>query len=156
MHFDFEQAAEYIADVARIIAEDNAQAVPVLISCASGPFAQTINGLFAPSLERSSDGRVVYKKCDFSDMIIEHCRGQWAVKPLHDKGRGAMQCAVVGGCAFELCVRRESEWFVATGDRKWTPKILKITMGADIDRQVIGLMYALQRDYFSHLVRTLF
>jgi hypothetical protein len=113
MCFSFEQAAEHTAAVARAIAEDNARAVPVLISGATGPYGKGINGLFAPTSERSLDGRVVYEKCDNTGIIIEHYSGQWSIKPATDKGLSALQGGVVGGCALESCIGRV--WFVGMG-----------------------------------------
>jgi hypothetical protein len=146
MRFVFHQAAEHTAAVALSIAEDNARAVPVLISGATGFFKKYMNGLFTPSSERSLDGRVVYKKCDNTHMIIEHHQGQWAIKLLEDKGLSAMHGCVVGGCALESCVGRV--WFVACGSDsgKWEeqPEVA-ISFGADVELQVSAMACALQR-----------
>ncbi len=126
----------------------------MLISGALGPYAETINGLFSPSSEKSLDGRVVYKKCDSSHMILEHCGGHWAVKPVWAKGQFSFQCAVVGGCAFELCVGRE--WFVAHGNKVWQSASLTITFGSGVENQVISLTNAMQNDRFAHVLFTPF
>jgi hypothetical protein len=109
--------------------------VPVLISGATGFYAESINGFFTPSSEKSLDGRVVYKKCDCSAMILEHCCGHWALKPVWAKGQSSMQCAVVGGCAFEQCVGRD--WYEANRG-KWQSAILTITVGSGVDKQVLS------------------
>ncbi len=128
-----DQAAEHTAAVARAITEDNARAIPVLISGATGPYEKRMNGFFAPSSERSLDGRVVYKKCDTAHTIIEHYSGQWQIKPPADKGANAMHGGVVGGCALESCVGRV--WFVG-GSGKWIDQLVTISFGADVERQV--------------------
>jgi hypothetical protein len=134
MRFAFHQAAEHTAAVACSIAEDNARAVPVLISGAAGPYEKSMNGLFTPSSERSLDGRVIYKMCHSAHMIIEHHDGQWAIKPLPDKGVGAMQGGVVGGCAFESCNGRV--WFVGNSGKWEEQPEVAISFGVDVEVQV--------------------
>ena len=87
-------------------------------------------------------------------MILEHCGGHWTVKPVWGKGRFTFQCAIVGGCAFELCVGRE--WFVGNGKGEWQSASLAITFGSGVENQVISLTNALQNDRFPHVVLTPF
>jgi hypothetical protein len=124
--------------------------VPVLISGATGRFAEGINGLFAPTLERSLDGRVVYKKCDNSPLIIEHFCGEWAIKTEMSKGLYRIQGCVVGGCALEFCIGRV--WRVFTGYHGWQSEEthLTIAIGADVERQVNANACALQHSRSPH------
>ena len=134
------QAAEHTAAAARAVAEDNARAAPVLISGATGCYANTMNGLFAPSKERNSSGRVVYRKCCDACICIEHIDGQWQIKPDRDLGRSALQGCVVGGCALESCLNRV--WCVGVGGNvRWQDQpTVKIAIGADVERQVNGAL----------------
>jgi hypothetical protein len=133
------KAAEQTAAAARAVAEDNNRAAPVLISGATGCYANSMNGLFAPTKERSSSGRVVYRKCCDAHMCIEHINGQWQIKPDQDLGRSALQGSVVGGCALEACIDRV--WRVGDGNLKWQDQpTLKIAIGANVERQVIDAL----------------
>ena len=91
----------------------NARAGPVFISGATGPAAERINGFFLPTQEKSQNGRVIYgKHCDAS-VCIEHCIGQWQVKPESKKGSNTSYARVQGDCAFEVCISRG--WMVSGG-----------------------------------------
>jgi hypothetical protein len=97
------------------------------------------------------DGRVVYRKCDNADIIIEHYSGQWSIKPATDKGLSAFQGGVVGGCALESCIGRV--WFVGmgSGTAKWEDQArVIIATGSDVARQVNAMACALQHSRSPH------
>ena len=123
------------AAVARAVADDNAKASAVFFSGTTCSFASYINGLFEPTEEKSSDGRVVYKKRENDNVIIEHYQGGqwgeggiWQIKHISNKGKNIVFAEVRGGCALEACV-----------DRVWGEKDLKMSTGAEAEAQASSL-----------------
>ena len=134
--FAFAQGAEHAAAVARAVADDNARAAGLVISGATGIWAERINGFFAATQEKGSDGRVVYGKCGDASMCIEHRAGQWEVKPVSDKGSGKCSAFVAGGCALEACASRV--WRVWNRGTREDQASVKIATGPDVEREVSG------------------
>ena len=134
--FAFAQGAEHAAAVARAVADDNARAATVLVSGATGGWAGAINGWFAPTQEKGLDGRVVYGKCGDGSMCIEHCTGDWQVKPVSNKGKDACYAYVTGGCSLEACTSRV--WRVGNGKTFEDQASVKAVTGADAEREVSG------------------
>ena len=134
--FAFAQGAEHAAAVARAVADDNARAAGLVISGATGRWAEGINGYFAATQEKGLDGRVVYGKCGDASMCIEHYGGRWQVKPVPDKGSNGCFAHVTGGCALEACTSRV--WKVHDGYQYVNQASVKIATGADAEREVSG------------------
>ena len=134
--FAFAQGAEYAAAVARAVADDNARAATVLVSGATGDWAWTINGVFAPTQEKGLDGRVVYGKCGDGSTCIEHYAGYWQVKPVSSKGKDGSFAYVTGGCALEACTSRV--WGVFNGITWHDQPSVKAVKGANAEREVRG------------------
>jgi hypothetical protein len=88
------------------IADDNKRAKGVMVSGATGPNADLINGVYEPTQEKGLDGRVLYRKRGDPSMIMEHRDGNWEVKPVSHKGADACTAYVAGGCAAEACTSR--------------------------------------------------
>ena len=130
------QGAEYAAAVARAIADDNARATGVVISGATGRWAESINGYFAASEEKSLDGRVVYGKCGDASMCIEHYGGKWQITTVSNKGTDGAFANVTGGCALEACT--SLVWRVHDGNSKIDQPSVKILTGPDAEREVSG------------------
>ena len=70
------QGAEYAAAEATAVAHDNARAVPVFISGATGVHAAAINGFFEPTQEKGLDGRLILTKRGDAGMLMEHFNRQ--------------------------------------------------------------------------------
>ncbi len=120
------QAAEHYAAIARAVADDNGRASAVFFS---GTNSSVINGLYEPTEEKGSDGRVVYKKRGNDNVIIEHYQGRiWQIKRASNKGKGGYYAQVAGGCALEACV-----------DRVWDEKDMKMSTGAEAEAQASSL-----------------
>ena len=134
--FAFAQGAEHAAAVARAVADDNARAAGLVISGATGPWAEGINGFFAATQEKGSDGRVVYGKCGDASMCIEHYGGKWQVTTVSYKGTDGAFANVTGGCALEACTSRV--WRVDDGEALVNQASVKIATGADAEREVSG------------------
>ena len=130
------QGAEYAAAVARAIADDNARATGLVISGATGRWAERINGYFAATQEKSLDGRVVYGKCGDASMCIKHYGGKWQVTTVSNKGTHGAFANVTGGCALEACTSRV--WKVSDGKAWGDQASVKIATGADAEREVSG------------------
>ena len=130
------QGAEYAAAVARAIADDNARATGLVISGATGLYAERINGYFAASQEKSLDGRVVYGKCGDANMCIEHFGGKWQVTTVSNKCTDGAFAYVTGGCALEACT--SLVWRVHDGNSKIDQPSVKIFTGPDAEREVSG------------------
>ncbi len=81
--------------------EDFALAPIVHISGAIGYFADRINGSFAPTQEKSLDGRIVYCKQGDTSICIEHFHGEWQLKRLLHKQLDVCYAFAPGGCALE-------------------------------------------------------
>ena len=107
--------------------------VAVFISGATGGNAAKVNGLFEPSEEKSSDGRVVYKKRDDASIVVEHFTGDWEVKPASNKGKAGCFALVKGGCALEACVGRV--WRVVESGAFHDQKDVKMSTGAEAEAQ---------------------
>ena len=134
--FAFAQGAEHAAVVARAVADDNARAAGLVISGATGLWAERINGFFAATQEKGSDGRVVYGKCGDASMCIEHREGRWQVKDVSNKGRAVCDAYVAGYCALEACASRV--WSVYNGRTLEVQASVKIATGPDVEREVSG------------------
>ena len=106
------------------------------ISGATGIWAEIINGFFAATQEKGSDGRVVYGKCGDASVCIEHRAGRWEVKPVSDKGSTRLNASVAGGCALEACASRV--WRVGNGSTFEDQASVKIATGPDVEREVSG------------------
>jgi hypothetical protein len=131
------QAAAYAAITSRAVAEDNARAVPVFISGATGWSSECINGFFAPSRENGPDGRVIYMKCGDNSMCIEHRGGSWQIKGVSYRIRDSFSAKVPCGCSLQACGSRK--WSVL--DHKLTKLVfveqtLTIETGPDVARKV--------------------
>jgi hypothetical protein len=127
------QAAETAAAVARAVAEDNAKACAVFFSGATGSSAADINGLFDPTEEKSSDGRVLYKKRGNGSRIIEHFEGKWQMKSATSKGKNSCCASVGGGCALEACVA--AVWNVLDSGKWGNQTNVKMWTGAEAEAQ---------------------
>ena len=134
--FAFAQGAEHAAAVARAVADDNARAAGLVISGATGICAEGINGFFAATQEKGSDGRVVYGKCGDASVCIVHRAGRWEVKDVSKKGRDACNASVAGYCALEACASRV--WRVSNGRTFEDQASVKIATGPDVEREVSG------------------
>jgi hypothetical protein len=136
--FILSQVQHLVAASAAAIDTDNARAVPVFISGATGVFASDINGLFNPMKEhvkirRGLDGRLVYlnKAC-----ILEHFEGRWIVRPMDRRGTAAGLACVEGGCALEACTSRP--WKMWDGKEWIDAPDLKMAIGAEAKQKVSG------------------
>ena len=96
------------------MADDNARAVPVFISGATGRNAANINGFFEPTEEKGLDGRVLYRKRGDALMWMEHFQGQWQIKSVSVKGEDWCVASIEGGCAPEACTSRD--WMITFDD----------------------------------------
>ena len=133
--FVFAQAAEHAAAEAIAVAADNARAVPVFISGATGIYAAKINGPFDPTQEKGLDGRVLYAKRGDKSMCMEHFGGKWQVKPVSYKGTANCYAYVLGGCGAEACTSRQ--WMVSFDTKTFAEApLVKIVVGAEAQRQV--------------------
>ena len=74
------QGAEHATTTAEAVAADNARAVPVFISGATGVNAAVINGFFDPTQEKGLDGRALFCKRGDTSVLMEHYAGRWQVK----------------------------------------------------------------------------
>ena len=131
----FAQNDEHTAAEARAVAADNALAVPLFISGATGFNAAGINGLFEPTQEKGADGRVLYVKRGDSSMCMEHIAGMWQIKPVSSKGTDNCFANVEGGCAADACTSRQ--WMVSFDNKTFSdaPHV-KMVAGAEAQRQV--------------------
>jgi len=126
---DIEKGADEFGKALSSIVNSAHSAPIVFISGATGGNAWNINGLFEPTEEKSSDGRVVYKKRGNDNVIIEHYQGRvWHIKHTSKKGEGGYYAKVEGGCALEACV-----------DRVWDENDMKMWTGAEAEAQASSL-----------------
>ena len=118
---------------------NSAHAAPIVfIRGATGSYAWKINGLFEPTEEKSSDGRVVYKKRGDADTIIEHFSGDWQIKRAREKGLSVYCCTFVrGGCALEACADRV--WRVVEANAVHDRENVKMSSGAEAEAQASSL-----------------
>jgi hypothetical protein len=129
-----------ISDQATAVAAENARAVPVFISGATGDKAAFVNGFFEPTQEKGPDGRVMYSKRGDVDVIscIRHHKGAWEVQLVPIEPDNRADYYVEGGCALEDCASRVwkmvDEQGVLFND---TPSV-KLVTGAEAQRQVRG------------------
>jgi hypothetical protein len=128
------QGAEHAAAEAMAVAADNARAVPVFISGATGVHAAAINGFYDPTQEKGLDGRVLLCKRGDASMWMEHYRGLWQVKSASDKGKDNRYASVAGGCAPEACASRQ--WRVHDGKAHVDAPGVKMETGAEAVRKV--------------------
>jgi hypothetical protein len=98
------------ADIAAAIAADNSRAGAIFISGVTGERSSFINGLFRPTKEMGSDGRVVYaKRTDDGSywggetILIIHDNGHWLFQPESVKGSDTSLATFHGWCALEDC-----------------------------------------------------
>jgi hypothetical protein len=95
------------------LAAENARAVSVVISGATGPLSNFVNGLFYPSREVGADGRRIYKKRGDDSVCLEHVEGYWSVKPMSVKGTPNYYASVQGNSALLDCSSRR--WMLGDG-----------------------------------------
>jgi len=111
----------------------------VFISGATGPNAAAINGYFAPTQEKGSDGRFVLSKSGDASMCIEHFGGKWQLKPVSSKGTAACTAYVAGDCALQDCTSRV--WKVDDGIPE-NPLVdqasVKMATGSEAEQKVCG------------------
>ena len=118
---------------------DSVHSAPIVfIRGATGLYSLYINGLFDPTEEKSSDGRVVYKKRGDADTIIEHFSGDWQIKRAREKGLSVYCCTFVrGGCALEACADRV--WRVVEANAVHDRENVKMSSGAEAEAQASSL-----------------
>ena len=131
------QGAEYAAAEATAVAHDNARAVPVFISGATGVHAANINGFFEPTQEKGLDGRLILTKRGDASVLMEHFGGRWQFKPVSTKGTNSCSAWVAGGCALAACTSRR--WKVFDGESGWSDAPgVKMVTGPEAERKVSG------------------
>ena len=130
------QGAEYAAAEATAVAHDNARAVPVFISGATGVHAAAINGFFEPTQDKGPDGRLILTKRGNAGMLMEHTAGRWRVKSVSDKGTTSCNAYFEGGCALAACTSRQ--WRVGNGKTFSDAPGVKMVTGAEAERKVSG------------------
>jgi len=108
----------------------------VFISGATGPHAAAINGYFAPTQEKGSDGRFVLSKSGDASMCIEHFGGKWQLKPVSSKGKDACRAYVAGDCALQDCTSRV--WKVQDGQTLVDQASVKMATGSEAEQKVCG------------------
>jgi hypothetical protein len=130
------QGAEYAAAEATAVAHDNARAVPVFISGATGIDAAYINGFFDLTQEKGLDGRLILTKRGDAGMVMEHFEGEWQVKTVSNKGKDVCIAYVEGGCALAACTSRQ--WKVSDGKGFVDAPGVRMVTGAKAERKVSG------------------
>ncbi len=130
------QGAEYAAAEATAVAHDNARAVPVFISGATGVSAASINGFYEPTQEKGLDGRLILTKRGDASLLMEHFGGDWHVKAVSHKGMASCYAYVAGGCALAACTSRQ--WKVHNGETFSDAPGVKMETGAEAERKVSG------------------
>ncbi len=131
------QGAEYAAAEATAVAHDNARAVPVFISGATGVNAARINGFFDLTQEKGLDGRFILRTRGDASMLMEHFGGQWQVKLASDKGKANCYAYVEGGCLLAACTSRQ--WTVTFDGKTFSDAPgVKMVTGAEAERKVSG------------------
>jgi len=108
----------------------------VFISGATGPHAAAINGYFAPTQEKGSDGRFVLIKRGDASMCIEHFRGQWQLKHVSHKGTAVCTAYVAGDCALQDCASRV--WKVWDDQTHVDQASVKMATGSEAEQKVCG------------------
>lgn len=110
----------------------------MFISGVTGPSASSINGLYSPTQERGTDGRVIYVKSGGSPMYIEHSEGAWQVRCDKKKSFRAEGCCagVPGGCALEACASHV--WKVGDNVEHRDQPGVTMLIGAEAERAVSG------------------
>jgi hypothetical protein len=125
--FVFAQAAA----AAAALADDNARAVPVFISGATGTHAAGMKGFFDPTQEKGLDGRVLYAKRGDESVCMEHFAGKWMVKPVSLKGKVNCHAYVWAGCGAEACSSRQ--WMVSFDSKTFAEApLVKIVAEAEV------------------------
>ena len=131
------QGAEYAAAEATAVAHDNARAVPVFISGATGVHAAAINGFFEPTQEKGLDGRLILTKRGDAGMLMGHFGGKWQVRAVSLKGSDGFYAYVEGGCALAACTSRQ--WKVTFDDKTLSDAHgVNMVTGAEAERKVSG------------------
>ena len=110
----------------------------VFIRGATGLYSLYINGLFDPTEEKSSDGRVVYKKRDHANTIIEHFKCRWQIKDASQKG-SLIRFAEVGGCCELQACKWQLSWQVLEYRDYNDQETVKIFSGAEAEAQASSL-----------------
>ena len=106
----------------------------MFISGATGNNAAAINGYFAPTQEKGSDGRFVLSKRGDESVCIEHSGGKWQLKPVSSKGTDRCTAYVEGDCALQDCASRV--WKVLDGQTHVDQASVKMATGSEAERQV--------------------
>jgi hypothetical protein len=130
------QAAEHAAAEARAVADDNARAILVFISGATGTNAARINGFYEPTQEKGLDGHVLYCKRGDGSMCMEHVEGTWIVKTVSSKGTASGFAWVAGNCAPDACTLRQ--WTLYDGTSWINVPGVKMATGAETELKVNG------------------
>ena len=107
------ELARAVEEQRAALAAENARAVSVVISGATGPLSNFVNGLFYPSREVGADGRRIYKKRGDHSVCLEHVEGYWSVKPMSVKGTPNYYANVQGNSALLDCSSRR--WMLGDG-----------------------------------------
>jgi hypothetical protein len=114
------------------ISAENARAVPMLISGATGKFADRVNGCFDSTQETGADGRVLYRKRGDASVCMEHFEGKWSIKSEAEIDTSNCWAYVKGGCALEDCTSRQWTLSDGTGKGVWTnPPLMKVMTEAE-------------------------
>jgi hypothetical protein len=118
---------------------DSARSAPIVfIRGATGLYSLYINGLFDPTEEKSSDGRVVYKKRDHANTIIEHFKCRWQIKDVSQKD-SLIRFAEVGGCCELQACKWQPSWKVLEYRDSIEQETVKIFSGAEAEAQASSL-----------------
>jgi hypothetical protein len=105
----------------------------IFISGATGTSAGFFNGLYDPTGEKSSDGRVLYKNRFDPTTVIEHFGGKWQVKDISSIGNNRRLAEVPGCCPFEVC--KWNVWLVKNGEAMEEQPNVKMVSGAEAEAQ---------------------
>jgi hypothetical protein len=119
---------------AEAVSDDNSRATFISFLGATGPHADTVNGTFEASQQKSEDGRMVYIKRGDRNCCIEHSNCRWHVKPASHKGKVGCWAYVAGGCALEAC--GSCVWSVHDGSAFAAQPGVKMLMTVDAGREV--------------------
>ena len=112
------------------IAYDNAQAGPVFISGATGPYSTEINGFYTVSGAEGSDGRPVLIKKDSINIEIEHIGKKWLIKNFNESRSDLAFAYIDCEKAIEKCAI--ARWYVRNELGAWIPQSnVEIVFGND-------------------------
>jgi hypothetical protein len=137
------------------VLEDGLPAASVRISGAIGHFADSINGFFAPTQEKSPDGRIVYSKRGDTSICIEHFNGQWQLKRLLHRRLNACYAYAPGGCPLETCTfnwkELDSNELNSDYDRRYFASFIRIVTGGNAEQEVGVTAYARTATLHLHI-----